>query len=253
MNSTVMGEGADLVLLHGWGFNSSIWHEFATQLAQQYRVTLIDLPGCGRSGFPPEKYDLAMLKKSILQVAPAKATYIGWSLGGMLAMAITAEHPERVERLMTICSAPRFIATQNWPGVALEMLNDFSAKLIANYQATLTRFLLLQMLNVPERQKITKILKEKLLQEGAPSIEALAGGLTVLRDTDLRSQLQQITCPQLYIFGRLDVLVPALVQQQIQLLAPAAQTVLMERAAHVPFLSHLHETLAHVWDFLNNA
>jgi pimeloyl-[acyl-carrier protein] methyl ester esterase len=44
-----MGIGADLVLLHGWGFNSALFSHLVDDYKNQYRITLIDLPGHGRT------------------------------------------------------------------------------------------------------------------------------------------------------------------------------------------------------------
>ena len=44
-----VGEGQDLVLLHGWAFNSDIFQSLVDMYSTYYRVTVIDLPGHGRS------------------------------------------------------------------------------------------------------------------------------------------------------------------------------------------------------------
>lgn len=53
------GVGKPIVLVHGWAMHTGIWREFAKQLAQNYRVTCIDLPGHGRS----EKIDPFTLER----------------------------------------------------------------------------------------------------------------------------------------------------------------------------------------------
>jgi pimeloyl-[acyl-carrier protein] methyl ester esterase len=45
--SNTQGIGADLVLLHGWGFNSALFSHLVDDYKNQYRITLIDLPGHG--------------------------------------------------------------------------------------------------------------------------------------------------------------------------------------------------------------
>jgi pimeloyl-[acyl-carrier protein] methyl ester esterase len=47
-----LGEGPDLVLLHGWAMHSGIWSSVRSQLAQYFRLHLIDLPGHGASPAP---------------------------------------------------------------------------------------------------------------------------------------------------------------------------------------------------------
>ncbi len=43
----VTGSGAPLVLLHGWGMHGGVWTDVAAQLAQDFRVHSVDLPGHG--------------------------------------------------------------------------------------------------------------------------------------------------------------------------------------------------------------
>jgi len=40
-----IGDGPDVVMLHGWGLHSGVWAETATALAPEFRVTRLDLPG----------------------------------------------------------------------------------------------------------------------------------------------------------------------------------------------------------------
>jgi len=53
------GKGKPIVLVHGWAMHTGIWREFAKQLALNYQVTCIDLPGHGRS----EKIDPFTLER----------------------------------------------------------------------------------------------------------------------------------------------------------------------------------------------
>ena len=62
----------DLVLLHGWGMSSLVWDEILPELLENFRVTVIDLPGFGRSPIPGGEYDLDYLSKHVLNVAPRK-------------------------------------------------------------------------------------------------------------------------------------------------------------------------------------
>ncbi|MCP5077676.1 MAG: alpha/beta fold hydrolase, partial [Psychromonas sp.] len=47
--SRVVGQGKDLVLLHGWGVNSAVWQPVVELLGKHFRLHLIDLPGFGES------------------------------------------------------------------------------------------------------------------------------------------------------------------------------------------------------------
>ena len=86
LSTYTIGNGQDLVLLHGWGLHSPIWKEFAPTLAQHFRVTVIDLPGYGESKYDPKTAkSLPKLAEQLLEYAPPQAIWLGWSLGGLIA------------------------------------------------------------------------------------------------------------------------------------------------------------------------
>ncbi|MDM8569389.1 alpha/beta fold hydrolase, partial [Thiotrichales bacterium HSG1] len=80
------GLGKPLILLHGWGFNNNIWDDIAVDLAKDWRVYQVDLPGHGKS--PMCDYSLSSLTEQLAASLPNDAVWIGWSLGGLLAMNI---------------------------------------------------------------------------------------------------------------------------------------------------------------------
>ncbi len=110
--SETRGSGPDLVLLHGWGLSSAIWGDFADRLAESYRVTLIDLPGLGHSA-ATDDMSLDAVVASLLATAPESAHWLGWSLGGQLALAAAEQAPERVKSLSLIAANP-----VSWPVMA---------------------------------------------------------------------------------------------------------------------------------------
>ncbi|MEO6699052.1 MAG: alpha/beta fold hydrolase, partial [Paraperlucidibaca sp.] len=105
----------DLVLLHGWGLHCIVWDPLVPFLLARYRVTVIDLPGMGRSPLPNAELTQASIVAQLAAIAPHNALWLGWSLGGELALAFAAEHPERVTGLMLIASNPCFVQKPDWP------------------------------------------------------------------------------------------------------------------------------------------
>jgi len=78
------GSGQPLVLLHGWGWDSSIWHPLIPQLEQHFTLHLIDLPGFGHSPPLTSSYAIEEVVAALFKVVPDNATWLGWSLGGMI-------------------------------------------------------------------------------------------------------------------------------------------------------------------------
>ena len=81
------GQGPDLVMLHGWAMHSGIWSSVRDQLAQRYRLHLVDLPGHGRSP-ADEAYSLDRIAQKVAEILPAESIVCGWSLGGQVAIRL---------------------------------------------------------------------------------------------------------------------------------------------------------------------
>jgi pimeloyl-ACP methyl ester carboxylesterase len=91
-----------IVLLHGFFFDGRMWKEQAAALAGLGRVIVIDGPGHGRSEAPP-RFSLEDHADALLDVHAelkfAKAILIGLSWGGMVAMRMALQHPDKVKAL----------------------------------------------------------------------------------------------------------------------------------------------------------
>lgn len=246
----VLGEGPDVVLLHGWGVHSVVWKFVAECLAQNFRVTLVDLPGFGRSNLPIQDYHLDTILPRILRVVPQSAIWIGWSLGGLLATYIAITYPQKVRALIAVASSPRFTKDSNWPGIQPGLLQQFAQQLITDYEATITRFMLLQFHGTRDFKDKFAWLEENLFIHQKPAINVLLGALHMLESLDLRQRLQQLHCKTLFIFGRLDAIVPWEIHNVLKTYHPEIETVLLPKASHALFLSHEREFLHVVVNFL---
>lgn len=246
-----VGQGPELVLLHGWGLHSGIFDLIRDELTGQFRVTFVDLPGFGRSAAPAQPYSLALLRDQVLAVAPAKAHYLGWSLGGLVASQIALDAPQRVNKLITLCSNPRFLQAPDWPhAMKPAVLDTFTRSLEEDYQATLLRFIAISSMGSDTQKEDLRQLKERLFVHGVPAAGALRGGLALLHDADIRSRLPEISLPFLRLYGQLDALVPAKVATDVQALLPSSPHRIFKHASHAPFLSHKGEFLAVVKEWL---
>ncbi|MEJ2393864.1 MAG: pimeloyl-ACP methyl ester esterase BioH [Candidatus Thiodiazotropha sp.] len=246
----VRGEGLDLVMLHGWGMNSSVWADFAHELASDYRVTLIDLPGHGHSPFRGQQA-LAGWAADCLAVAPPKAIWLGWSLGSMVALQAAHLAPERVTGVMVVAGMPRFVQGEDWPhAMAPRTLDLFIQALGDDHSKALERFLALQMLGSDMAQENVRRLKQRLRERPDPHPEALEAGLDLLKFADLRPTLSQLTCPTAWLYGDRDTLAPCKASELLPDWLPEVATEVIPGAAHTPFLSHPAETRRAVSRFL---
>jgi pimeloyl-ACP methyl ester carboxylesterase len=104
----VAGSGPPVVLIHGMLNSSSHWQAVALELASEYTVIAPDLIGHGDSAAPRGDYSLGAHAASIRDLLAAvgidRATVVGHSLGGGVAMQFFYQFPQRVERLVLISS-----------------------------------------------------------------------------------------------------------------------------------------------------
>ena len=232
-----------LVLLHGWGLNAEVWHCIQEELASQFTLHLVDLPGFGRShGFGAMSLD--EMAKAVLEPAPQKAIWLGWSLGGLVASQIALMHPERVQALVTVASSPCFSARDEWPGIKPDVLTGFQQQLSEDFKRTVERFLALQTLGTETARQDARLLKSAVLALPMPEVDVLNGGLEILKTVDLREPLAGLTLPHLRIYGYLDGLVPRKVVPMLDAQWPQSESLVIAKAAHAPFVSHPAEFCA---------
>ncbi|GAA0702639.1 pimeloyl-ACP methyl ester esterase BioH [Marinobacterium maritimum] len=233
------GAGPGLVMLHGWGLSSAIWGDFADRLAERYRVTLIDLPGLGRSA-PAGDMSLEATVGALLDAAPECAHWAGWSLGGQLALAVAAQAPERVKSLSLIAANPCFVARDDWPcAMAPEVFGAFVESLADNEAKTLQRFAALQTRGSVNARNELKRLKSVM---ASTEPLALASALMLL-ESDLRLALAALNCPTQLILGAEDQLVPQVLAAKARALNNSLNVQVLEHSAHLPFISHADAVL----------
>ena len=102
------GSGEAIVLLHGLAGSSETWRSLIGPLSRKYRVVAPDLLGHGNSTKPRTDYSLGALSVLIRDVLDelgiTRATFVGHSLGGGIAMQFVYQHPDYVQRLVLINS-----------------------------------------------------------------------------------------------------------------------------------------------------
>ena len=118
------------------------------------------------------------------------------------------------------------------------MLDGYQQQLSDDFQRTVERFLALQTMGTESARQDARALKQAVLSLPMPSAEALNGGLEILRTVDLRQALVRLPMPFLRLYGRLDGLVPRKIVPLLDDLWPESESILFDKAAHAPFVSH---------------
>jgi 2-succinyl-6-hydroxy-2,4-cyclohexadiene-1-carboxylate synthase len=108
--SDVWGSGPPLVLVHGFTGSIDTWGPVRTFLGSRHLVVAVDLPGHGRSPAPPRAWRLPDVARAIVTTLDrldiARAAWLGYSLGGRVALHAAVAYPSRVERLVLESSSP---------------------------------------------------------------------------------------------------------------------------------------------------
>ena len=269
MHVEALGQGREIVLVHGWGLHGGVWRELAGRLAASFRVLLPDLPGHGRSPAANGDFTLADVVAELQGHMAAPAVWVGWSLGALVALTAARRFPQRVSRLVLIGATPKFVQAPDWPcAMPSQTLAQFARDLEDDYHATLVRFLSLQMGSgdvqgctsaasagsaraAEAARAAVRQLRAMLMEHGEPEPAALRSGLQWLADTDLRADLTAITPPALVLHGQHDRLAPPAAAEFLARQLPAARLALIPSAGHAPFLSHPDATWSALTEFLH--
>lgn len=231
-----------MVLLHGWGLNSGVWDEFielAGQLGSKLRFHPVCLPGYGENvhhSFPADIDDLA---QTVLEMAPKNAVWLGWSLGGMVAMrAAVMKNNKNIKGLYLMATSPCFVERSEWVGVPAEVFHRFSKELSSDYRSALAMFLLLQAGSGIEARSIARKAQQRVCRFPDPSKTTLEAGINLLEQTDLRSliasgALKQVPCHVLSC--SLDRVANPIGGERLASMLGSSSRVI--KSGHAPFLS----------------
>ncbi len=250
------GEGADLVMLHGWGMHSGVWQTVAEELHNGFRVHTVDLPGHGLSRNSAGLTTLSQWAECVAETMQPRLTgpayWCGWSLGGMVATQLAQDYPAQVKRLILVATNLRFCQAQDWPNaVATDVLQGFATSLQSDHHQTLQRFLALQVTGDTRARQTLRELKQQVLEQDEPEAAALQTGLKILATADLRTVAGKINLPVLLIGGAKDRLVSPQALQKVSEVLPNAKLEVMPECGHAPFISRPENFVSLVKKFCN--
>jgi pimeloyl-[acyl-carrier protein] methyl ester esterase len=239
---TEEGVGEPLVVVHGWGFGRRAFDPVARQLAARWRLIRVDLPGCGASRPDFCGANLDAIAASVLAEVPRPAAWLGWSLGGLVALAAARQQPDAVTALTLVAATPRFVADGDWPGIDPETLATFAQGLQGDPAIAHGRFLGFQLAGSERTRPALRALRAASAADGLPQVETLAAGLDLLANADLRGVAGALSCPVGAILGERDPVVPAAVRARLE--RESVNVGVIAGAGHAPFASHPSDFLA---------
>jgi 3-oxoadipate enol-lactonase len=218
-----------LLLIHSLGADTRMWVEQLPFFAEVRRVVAPDLPGHGRSGANDRDYSIEDLGQDMIDIADAAGfdtfDVCGISLGGMIAMWLAVNHPQRVTRLVA-CNTAAKIGTESSWNERIEAVREGGMESIRD--AVIPRFV------TPELAGTRPHVMDQI-HAMFDSIDPIgyAGCCAALRDGDLRDSVAQIACPTLIIAGDRDISTTPEMVRELHDSIPASRMELLADAAHL--------------------
>lgn len=238
-----------LVCVHGWGVSATLWDTLTTRIGPRAVVHSLDMPGHGKN--TTNAVGLNNWTDEVLSAAPPAAVYLGWSLGGLVCMQAALRHRQRVRGLVLVDTLPRMLRAPDWPwGMKASAVRETMRGLSSDYISTLQEFLMLQVLGEPGAKHLIRQLRSQLLTM-PPSREGLERGLDILFEADLRAAIPNIDVPVLVINGERDRMCHPDGARWMAQQIPNAESWIVPRAAHAPFLSHERQFAERVCAFVD--
>lgn len=218
-----------VVLSNSLGSTHAMWQPQVEGLEQHFRVVRYDTRGHGDSPVPPGPYSIDDLADDVValldRLGVERAHFVGLSLGGMTGMRLAARNPERVDRLVVLCTGARLDPSSAWTDRAATVRAGGS---LAVAEAVVTRWFTPAHL---EAHPDVKAASEAMVA-GTPA-EGYASCCEVIAAMDLREDLPTIAAPTLAIAGADD---PATPPAYLEAIADAVQD---GRRLVVPDCAHL--------------
>jgi 3-oxoadipate enol-lactonase len=231
LHSEVSGPDDAPVLLLGGSLGTTLkmW-DGQLALAERLRLVRYDHRGHGRSPIPPGPYEIEDLGRDVLALLDAleleRVSYCGLSIGGMVGMWLGANAPERIDRLVLICSSAHMTPASAWAERAAKVREAGTVEVVAD--AVVARWLTPEY--AASHPELVAELRAMLVANDPEGYAACCGAIERM---DLRDQLARITAPTLVISGAQDEAIPPEHQRLIAHAIPGARLETLDPAAHV--------------------
>jgi 3-oxoadipate enol-lactonase len=224
-----------LVLGSSLGTSGAMWDPQVPALTEHVRLVRYDHRGHGRSPVPDGPYDLAELGADVLALMDAlqldQVHLGGLSLGGMVAMWVAANAPDRVDRLALLCTSaklgPPEIWTQRIAAVQAGGMESIADMVVGRWFTPSF---------VDANPSVVAEVRQGLLDTPAAGY---AGCCAAIQTMDLLADLPRVTAPTLVIAGTADVPTPPEHAHQIASLIPDARVEVVDGASHLANVSHV--------------
>jgi pimeloyl-ACP methyl ester carboxylesterase len=231
------GAGDALVLLHGVATSRLVWRRVLEPLSRGRRVIAVDVPGFGESAPAGPGFDLDAVADLLVDgVEPDRFDLVGHSLGGAVAVAAAARHPDAVRRLVLVAPAglaPRATRVAAALGAAadrgIQVRRAFGYQLAARARGRQVMF----GATVADAGRLHPD-DARLLLDASNGARRVAAGVQRALEADLRDDLAAAPMPVALIWGTTDRIVPFSGLEALRRLRPDAVVETLPAIGHIP-------------------
>ena len=255
ISTLTMGNGPDVVLLHGLGGTRASLFETAAALSRKYRVHAPDLPGFGSSSKPARGgYNARWFAQIMLgwmdELGIGETNLVGNSMGGRVAIELGLQTPQRVAALALLCPAVAWVRRGLHPIVRL--LRPELGLLPHGFRRSTVASQFWSIFH--DRDVLDPAVGELMVDEFRriyQSPGARYGFLASARNIYLEApfgrngfypRLSELEPPALFVWGSHDRLVPPSFGRHVRKWLPDAEQVTIESCGHVPQVECPEET-----------
>jgi pimeloyl-ACP methyl ester carboxylesterase len=244
INYICVGEGENVLVLHGWGANIDTVMPIVNLLKDHFKVYALDMPGFGKSDKPDVPFDsqdyCRIVKKFMDLMKIEKATLIGHSFGGKVSILTAVNHPERVERLVLIDSAG--IRPKRSLKYYLRVYSFKTLKLMYKIIFSWNK----------NSNRMEKLYKRFGSTDYRNASGVMRRTLVKVINEDLKSILNKVSCPALLIWGDEDKDTPLYMGRIMEKEIPDSGLVILEGAGHYSYLDDYYRFTLVLRAFLIN-
>src|SRR3954451_6275073 len=255
ISTLTMGEGPDMLLLHGLGATKSSFFDTAAALSRRYTVHAIDLPGFGGSSKPSTApYGAPYAAKAVIGTMDAlgieRAHLVGNSMGGRVAIEVGLQHPDRVRGLALLCPAVAFVRRGYHPIVRLAR-PEFGLLPHRFGRATVAKQFW-SMFHDPDSvdpavADVAVDEFQRIYSSAGARFAFLCSARNIYLDKPYGKdgfypRLSELAPPALFVWGSHDPLIPPAFKRHVAEWLPSAEQIVLEGCGHVPQVERPEQT-----------
>jgi len=222
-----------LVFLHGWAQSRQAWFQQTDAFPD---AVFLNLPGHGGAADVPADDWIQTLAQ---QLPEEPCLLVGWSLGGMLALELMRQFPQRITALALVSATPCFHRKEDWQAGCDDLaFSVFEAAVSSGSARLLNRFFAL-MLHADglSRSDYHALAKRAVDRECPTSPAGLSDGLQLLARLDSRGSTAGISVPTLVLHGEQDAIVSVESGRWLAESIAGSRIKLFSDCGHAPFLT----------------